>query len=65
LIPAVELERAEHRTVIGHREGGHAVLDGPAEDRGGARVRLGCLDARRAVQQRVLGVGVQVDELTG
>src|SRR4030095_14986361 len=51
----VELERSEHRPVIGHTQGRHTDLPGPLEQ--GA-------DPRCPVEQRVLGMRVQVDEAT-
>ena len=59
----IEPQRAEHRAVVGHRERRHPMGERFAEDRGRARVGLRRLDPRGAVQQRVLGVGVQMDEL--
>jgi hypothetical protein len=59
----IEAQRAEHRAVVGHGERRHPVGERFAEDRGRARVGLRRFDPRGAVQQRVLGVCVQMDEL--
>ena len=58
----VELQRSEHRPVIGHRQGGHPVGERLGEDRRGRWVGLRRLDTRRAVQQRILRVRVEVNE---
>ena len=58
----VELERAEHRAVVGHRERRHVVGQRLGEHRGGGGVGLRRFDPCRAVQQRVFGVGMEVDE---
>jgi hypothetical protein len=50
----VELERAEHRPVIGERERRHLELGGPLEER---------LDPRGPVQQGELRVHVEVNEV--
>ena len=52
----VELQRAEHRPVVGHRQRRHAVRDRLGEDRRRRGVGLRRLDPRRPVQQRVLRV---------
>ncbi len=49
----LELVGAEHVAVVGHRDGGHALA-------GDLREELGVLCG--AVEHRVLGVGVEVDE---
>ena len=49
----VELQRPEHRTVVGERERRHPELGGPLEQR---------LDPRGPVQQGELGVHVEVNE---
>jgi hypothetical protein len=49
----VEVERAVHVAVVGDGAGGHAVVDGA-----GAEVA----DADRPVEERILGVAVQMDE---
>ena len=50
---AVELDGAGERAVVGERDGGHLQLGGPSGQRG---------DAASAVEDRVLGVDVEVDE---
>ena len=57
-----ELQGAEHRSVVGDRHGRHAETRGFAEDRRRPRVRRGRVDARRPVEQGVLGMDVEVDE---
>ena len=49
----VEVDRAVHVAVVGDRQRGHLEVDGLLDER---------LHARGAVEQRVLGVGVEVDE---
>ena len=52
----VEVDRARHRAVVGERDGGHLELGRlPRERR----------DPARPVEDRVLGVDVQVDERRG
>ena len=57
-----EAERAEHGAVVGDGHRRHPVTAGLGEDRRRRRVGGRRLDPRRAVQQRVLGVDVEVDE---
>ena len=57
-----EAERPEHGSVIRHGHRRHAVTRGLREDRGRLGVELRRLDAGGAVEQRVLGVDVEVDE---
>jgi hypothetical protein len=52
----VELERSEHVAVVGHGDGAHAEL---------FRAVGELADADGAVEERVLGVDVEVDELGG
>ena len=49
----VEVERTEHDAVIGQGEGRHAIS---------RRLREEVVDPGRAVEQRELAVGVQVNE---
>ena len=49
----VQLDRARHRAVVGERHGGHLQL---------GRLPRECRDPARPVEDRVLGVDVQVDE---
>ncbi len=49
----VELDGAGERAVVGERDGGHLQLGGAGSQRG---------DAASAVEDRVLGVDVEVDE---
>ena len=51
---ALELDRAGHRAVVGERDGGHPEARGPLRERG---------NAARPVEDRVLGVDVQMDEV--
>jgi hypothetical protein len=50
---ADELDRAGERTVVGERDGGHLELGRPLRERG---------DPACPVEDRVLGMDVQVDE---
>ena len=50
---AVELDRAGERAVVGEPDGGHLELGGPLRER---------RDAAGAVENRVFGVDVEVDE---
>ena len=58
----VEAERAEHHPVVGDRDRRHRHALGLGEDRRRRPVRCGRLDPGRPVQQRVLGVNVQMNE---
>ena len=49
-----ELDRAGERAVVGERDGGHLELGGAGRERG---------DPARPVEDRVLGVDVEVDEI--
>ena len=57
-----EAQRAEHRSVVGDGDRGHAEALRLSEDRGRPGVRRGRFDASGAVEQGVLGVHVEVDE---
>ena len=58
----VEAEGAEHDPVIGDRHRRHRQTLGLGEDRRRGSVGRRCLDTSGAVQQRVLGVHVQMNE---
>ena len=49
----VELDRAEQVAVIGHGDGGHLLLDHDLHQ---------LVDIAGAVEQRVIGMAMQVDE---
>ena len=49
----IELDRAEEIAVIGHGDGGHLLLDHDLHQ---------LVDIAGAVEQRIIGVAVQVDE---
>ena len=51
---ALELDRARERAVVGERDGRHSELGGPRSE---------CRDAARTVEDRVLGVDVEMDEV--
>ena len=51
-----EVVRTEHVAVVGHRDGGHALGRGGLDEG---------FDPRRAIQHRVVGVHVEVDERLG
>ena len=57
-----ELQRPEHRAVIGDGDRGHAEALRLGEDRRRPGVRRRRLDAGGTVEQGVLGVGVEMDE---
>ena len=49
----IELDRAEQIAVIGHGDGGHLLLDGDLHE---------LVDIAGAVEQRIVGVAMQMDE---
>jgi hypothetical protein len=58
----VEAESAEHHPVVGDGDRGHVHPLGFREDRRGRSVGCRRLDAGGPVEQRILGVNVQMDE---